>query len=239
MSGQTAWLRHREPLEKVWRLADAKGQVLGRLATQLSKILIGKHKPTRLDNIDCGDPIVVINARHFDLTGRKKYNKEYIHHTGYPGGLKRVPIHEVMDKRPEDALRLAVRRMLPSNKLRRLRMGNLHIFLDEEHPFERFKPVPLPPAHAGARLGKGGSPTKFELEQWWLTHISECPDHIFEEVMAETRAEMSGKRVGLAEVLKFDNDHAATASEHDAVRTYIEQVSAEELENPVMCPQIS
>eukprot|EP00171_Calliarthron_tuberculosum_P015420 IDg15420t1 len=210
MSKETAWLRHREPLEKVWRIADAKGQVLGRLATQISKVLQGKHKPTRLDNIDCSDPVVVINASHFNLTGRKKYNKEYIHHTGYPGGLKRVPIHEVMDKRPTDALRLAVRNMLPPNKLRAKRLRNLYIFPDEEHTFADYKPVPLPPSHAGKRLGTGGPPTELELEHWWLTHLTDVPDTVLNDVVLEVRNEAAKRPTGLAEVLDL-SAHAETS----------------------------
>lgn len=238
MSKETAWLRHREPLEKVWRLADAKGQVLGRLATQISKVLQGKHKPTKLDNIDCSDPVIVINARHFNLTGRKKYNKEYIHHTGYPGGLKRVPIHEVMDKRPTDALRLAVRNMLPVNKLRAVRLKNLHIFPDEEHTFEHLKPVPLPPSHAGKRLGAGGPPTEHELDQWWLTHLEQAPDHILEEVMSEVRSEVAIRPLGLAEVLEFDNDAEASAEQREAASHYLKQASKEDAENPVITPAV-
>ncbi len=239
MSKQTAWLRHREPLEKVWRIADAKGQVLGRLASQISKVLQGKHKPTSLDNIDCCDPVVVINARHFALTGRKKYNKEYIHHSGYPGGLKRVPIHEVMEKRPTDAIRLAVRSMLPVNKLRARRMNNLHIFLDEEHPFERYKPVPLPPAHAGHRLGTGGPPTKHEMEQWWLTHLTIVPDDILNEVLEETRTEVPKSAMGLAQVLDFEEGSDVSPEEVKAVQMYLDLASKEDQENPVICPDDS
>lgn len=236
MSKETAWLRHREPLEKIWRLADARGQVLGRLATQISTILQGKHKPTYTDNMDCSDPVVVINARHFNLTGRKKYNKEYIHYTGYPGGLKRVPIHEVMDKRPIDPLYQAVRGMLPVNKLRAKRLNNLHIFPDEEHPFERFKPVPLPPSHAGERLGKGGPPVMYELEQWWLTHLTEAPDEVLDEVMREVHAEAPVRGVGLAEVLAFESDAQVSDQQRDAVDRYIASVDAAELNNAVIVP---
>lgn len=236
MSKQTAWLRHREPLEKVWRIADAKGQVLGRLASQISKVLQGKHKPTQLDNIDCSDPIVVINARHFALTGRKRYNKEYIHYSGYPGGLKRVPIHEVMEKRPQDAIRLAVRNMLPVNKLRAKRLGNLHIFMDEEHPYKHLKPVPMPPAHAGHRLGTGGPPTKHEMEQWWLTHLSQVPDDILKEVLEEAKAEVSVKAMGLAQVLEFDEGSEPTGDEVQTVQTYLELASKEDPGNPVITP---
>ena len=238
MSGQTAWLRHRVPEERIWRIADARGQVLGRLATQITSILMGKHKPVRFDNMDCSDPIVVINARHFELTGRKKYNKEYIKHSGYPGGLKRTPIHELMDRRPEDALRNAIYGMLPRNKLRAVRMRNLHIFLDEEHPFQGRKPVLLPPAYANADVRKGGPPTAEELERWWITQLADCPEDILAEVMREVREEAPKPSMGLAEALRID-DEAAAPEEHEALAKYLKLASEHDTKNPVIMPDVA
>ncbi len=238
MSGQSAWLRHRVPQEKIWRIADARGQVLGRLATQISDILMGKHKPYRLDNMNCGDPVVVINARHFELSGRKRFNKEYIRHSGYPGGLKRTPIHEVMDRRPGDALRLAVRGMLPSNKLRAVRLDNLHIFPDEEHTFEAHKPVPLPPASASKAVRKGGPPSVEELARWWLTNLAECPEEILSEVMKEVREETPKSSMGLVEALRIDNEDA-TNKEHEALAAYLQLASEQDMTNPVIVPDVA
>ena len=170
--GKTAWLRHHNARDKIWRLVDAKDQVLGHLAVQISRVLIGKNKPTYLDNMDCGDPVIVINADEFKLTGRKATNKHYRKYSGYPGGLKEHPVTRVLDRRPADALYLAVKRMLPTNRLRKVRLNNLHIFIGDTHPHQAQKPAPMPPAHLGSRLGYGGPPTDEELEVWWTNIIT-------------------------------------------------------------------
>lgn len=234
--GNTAWLRHRVPRERIWRLVDARGQVLGRMATQIAGVLQGLHKPYYMDNINCGDPVVVINARHFTLTGRKRYNKEYIHHSGYPGGLKRVPISLLMQRRPEAAVRLAVRNMLPPNRLRQEWLDNLKIFMDEEHKYENWKPVPLPPAHMGHRLRTGGPPKLEEMKEWWLTHLSFCPDSILREVLDEVREENPRRTVGLAEIVDFGEDLEPSQAEIDAVRMYLQKATEEDHSGPVVCP---
>lgn len=236
--GSSAWLRHHVVRDKIWRIVDARGQVLGRLAVQIARVLQGKHKPIYMDNMDCGDPIVVINARSFALTGRKKWNKEYVHHTGYPGGLKRVPIGRLMETRPEDALRLAVKNMLPSNKLRDVWLSNLRIFLDEEHDHESQSPVPMPPAHAGEVLGTGGAPTHAELESWWLDHLSLVPDPILDEVIAEVRSEQAAnhEHVGIAKVLDFDTGGDISVAEREASTAYVAAATAHAQENPVVLP---
>ncbi|TDH64799.1 uncharacterized protein CCR75_002139 [Bremia lactucae] len=119
----------------VWHVVDAKGQVLGRLASQLAPILRGKHKPTYAPNVDCGDYVVVINAKHIDLTGNKWNNKLYRWHTGYPGGLKQRTAKELFERKPEDVLRKAVFGMLPRNRMRALQDKKLKIFLDETHDY--------------------------------------------------------------------------------------------------------
>ena len=88
--------------QPVWHLVDAKNKIVGRLATQISRILRGKHKPTFTPNYDCGDYVVVINAKHVKLTGRKYDQKEYIWHTGYPGGLKRRSVRDQLEMQPEE-----------------------------------------------------------------------------------------------------------------------------------------
>lgn len=173
--GRTAWLRHHNARDKIWRLVDAKDQVLGRLASQIATVLIGKNKPTYLDNMDCGDPVVVINADKFTLTGRKWKNKHYKSFSGYPSGLKEVPVTHVLEKRPADAIYLAVKRMLPTNKLRRVRLDNLFIYMGEDHPHKAQRPALLPPCHLGSRLGTGGAPTEEELETWWINLITQTP----------------------------------------------------------------
>lgn len=225
--GTTAWLRHQIVQDRMWRIIDAKDQVLGRLAVQIARILQGKHKPTYFDNMNCGDPIIVINARHFALTGRKRFNKIYTHHTGYPGGLKQIKIRDVMRRRPTDALRLAVKRMLPANKLRAVWLDDLRIFLDEEHDLTGVKPIPVPLAHCSKRIGMGGSPTSNELENWWTENLLDVPDDLLREVVDEVRNERSettrksAKAVGLAQALAFLDGSDPSPDEVSARSRYI------------------
>mmetsp|Transcript_194 Transcript_194/g.207 ORF Transcript_194/g.207 Transcript_194/m.207 type:complete len:155 (+) Transcript_194:301-765(+) len=124
--------------KQAWHLFDAKGQQPGRLATQIARILIGKHKPIYSPHLDIGDHVVVINARQVRWTGKKYNEKLYRWHTGYPGGLKSTTprqLTEIKDK-PEEIIQNAVSRMLPKNKLRKWRMRKLHVFADDDHIFK-------------------------------------------------------------------------------------------------------
>lgn len=123
-----------------WILVDADGQVLGRLATRIATILHGKHKPTFTPHVDGGDHVVVINADKIRLTGKKLDQKIYYRHSQYPGGLRSTVYRILMDKRPELALNLAVRRMLPKNSLGRKMLGKMHVYTGPEHPHEAQKP---------------------------------------------------------------------------------------------------
>lgn len=120
----------------MWHLVDAKGQVVGRLATQLGAIVRGKHKPTFLRNADCGDNVVVINAKEMVLTGNKWKNKMYRWHTGYPGGLKERTAKDMAARKPEEILRHAVAGMLPKNKMRKKHLKRLRIYPGRVHEFE-------------------------------------------------------------------------------------------------------
>lgn len=113
-----------------WYVVDAEGQVLGRLASRVARLLLGKDKPEFTPHLDCGDHVVVINAAKVRLTGNKLEQKVYRHHSGYPGGLKQVPIKSLMPKRADWVLREAVLGMLPKNKLRAHRARKLRIYLD-------------------------------------------------------------------------------------------------------------
>jgi large subunit ribosomal protein L13 len=235
-SGSTAWLRHHVQRDRIWRLVDARDQILGRVATQIATVLIGKNKPTYLDNIFSGDPVVVINARHFALTGRKARTKVYTHHTGTPGGLKKVPVQRVLETRPTDPIRLAVKRMMAPNRLRSVRLDNLHIYPDENHPHESQKPVLLPPAHAGKRLGCGLPPNEFELKNWWLEHLCAVPDALLEETVSAVRAECAAEKVadppaavgvGLASLLDYDMMAAADAKRSNSAAAAAAAAAAE------------
>ena len=130
-----------------WFVVDAQGQVLGRLATRIARILIGKDKPNFTPYLDCGDHVVVINAEQIKLTGNKIDQKIYYHHSGYPGGLKEVPIRLLLQRRPEEVLREAVLGMLPKNKLRARRAKKLRVYAGSEalarHAGQKPQPLAL------------------------------------------------------------------------------------------------
>lgn len=117
---------------KNWFVIDADGQVLGRLATRVARLLMGKDKASYTPFLDCGDHVVVINAERIRLTGNKIDQKIYRHHSGYPGGLKEVPIRTLLQKHPEEVVREAVLGMLPKNKLRARRAKKLRIYKGSE-----------------------------------------------------------------------------------------------------------
>jgi large subunit ribosomal protein L13 len=125
-----------QEISKKWYLVDAKDRVLGRLATQIAMRLRGKHKPIFTPHADTGDFIVVINANKVALTGRKWDKKIYYRHTGYIGGLKEISAKKLLEKKPEDILRFAVRGMLPKNSLGRRQLKKLKIYSGSEHPHQ-------------------------------------------------------------------------------------------------------
>jgi large subunit ribosomal protein L13 len=132
---------------KDWFVVDAEGQVLGRLATRIARLLIGKDKASFTPSLDCGDHVVVINAEHVRLTGNKIDQKIYRRHSGYPGGLKEIPIRQLMQKRPEEVIREAVLGMLPKNKLRARRAKKLRVYAGKEalarHAGQKPQPLAL------------------------------------------------------------------------------------------------
>jgi large subunit ribosomal protein L13 len=126
--------------EQKWYLLDAKDFVLGRMASKIAMMLMGKHKPIYTPFLDTGDFIVVVNAADVKLTGQKLEDKVYSRHTGYLGGLKERTLNEYMNKSPNDVVRLAVRRMLPKGKLGRKMLGKLKIYAGSQHPHAAQKP---------------------------------------------------------------------------------------------------
>jgi large subunit ribosomal protein L13 len=129
--------------ERNWVLVDARGQTLGRLATQIADVLRDKRKPTYTPHCDVGDFVVVINAEQISVTGNKRAEKLYHRHSGYPGGLKSRTLEQMLDRRPEEVLRLAVKGMLPRNRLARKQITKLKIYAGPEHPHAAQKPEPL------------------------------------------------------------------------------------------------
>ena len=131
-------------IKKQWVIVDASGKTLGRLASEISHFLRGKHKPSFSPNWDCGDNVIVINAKSVHLTGQKLDKKFYYHHSTYIGGLKAISARDLLQAEPEKLIKKAVRGMLPKNALARHINMNLKVYADENHPHLSQKPVPMP-----------------------------------------------------------------------------------------------
>ena len=131
------------PVERGWHLVDADGLSVGRLASRVARVLMGKHRPQYTPHVDTGEFVVVVNAGKARFTGRKIEDKRYYHYTGYPGGLRERKASEIMEEKPEDAIYLAVRRMLPKTRLGRQMIRKLNIYPGAEHPHEAQDPQPL------------------------------------------------------------------------------------------------
>jgi len=140
---RTPLLAKNAAAQRQWFIVDAKGQTLGRLSTRVAAVLIGKHKPDFTPHADCGDFVIVVNAEHVHLTGKKWTDKLYQHHTQFPGGLLTQTAGEMRAKHPERLVEHSVRGMLPLNKLRALRMKRLRVFAGAEHEHAAHKPQPL------------------------------------------------------------------------------------------------
>ena len=141
---QKTWNAKPGEVQQRWYVVDADGRTLGRLATQIADVLRGKTKPEYTPHVDTGDFVVVVNAEKIHVTGKKLDDKIYYRHSGYPGGLKQRTLREQLDRRPTEVLRLAVKGMLPRNRLARRQLTKLKIYAGPEHPHEAQRPEPLP-----------------------------------------------------------------------------------------------
>ena len=130
-------------MQRNWFVLDADGVVLGRLATKVAMMLMGKHKPTYTPFLDAGDHVVIVNADKVRLTGRKEDDKLYRTHSGYPGGLKETQARKMRQKRPERMLELAVQGMLPKSKLGKQMYRKLNVYAGPKHPHQAQKPVEM------------------------------------------------------------------------------------------------
>jgi len=139
----TTFMAKKLEVPRHWHLVDAKGQVLGRLASRIAMVLRGKNKPEFTPHLDTGDFVVVVNAGQVLLTGRKLDRKNYYRHSGYPGGLKVTTARRLLMTKPEEVLRRAVRGMLPKNSLGRQQLKKLKIYAGSDHPHEAQQPKPL------------------------------------------------------------------------------------------------
>nr|WP_305067242.1 50S ribosomal protein L13 [Mangrovivirga halotolerans] len=131
---------NKETVNKEWVIVDAEQQTLGRFASEVAKLIRGKHKPNFTPHVDCGDNVIIINADKISLTGKKMTAKQYVRHTGHPGGQRFATPQELLNKRPERVLEMAVKGMLPKNRLGRQLFNNLHVYAGTEHPHEAQKP---------------------------------------------------------------------------------------------------
>ncbi len=132
-----------DQIERNWHVVDAQGQVLGRLATRIATVLMGKDKPIYTDFLDTGDFVVVVNAEKVRLTGQKLDNKKYYSHSRYPGGLKETTARQLLAEHPERVLSFAVKGMLPKNKLGSRMLKRLKVYKGQDHPHQAQGPQPL------------------------------------------------------------------------------------------------
>jgi large subunit ribosomal protein L13 len=132
-----------EDVERDWFVVDAKGKILGRLAAQVAHILRGKHKPSFTPHVDGGDFVVVVNAAEVQVSGRKREDKVYYRHSGYPGGIRSVMLGRLLETDPERVIEAAVRGMLPKGRLGRRMARKLKVYAGAEHPHDSQKPQPL------------------------------------------------------------------------------------------------
>jgi large subunit ribosomal protein L13 len=129
--------------ERVWYVVDAENKTLGRLATQIADVLRGKRKPTYTPHVDVGDFVIVVNAEKIAVTGDKREKKLYWRHSGYPGGIRSRTLGDLLEKRPEEVIRRAVKGMLPRNRLARAQLRKLKVYAGPEHPHQAQKPETL------------------------------------------------------------------------------------------------
>ena len=137
------YVTKKEEVQREWRVVDATGQTLGRLATQVARVLRGKHKPIYSPSVDAGDYVIVVNAERIHVTGRKLDQKIYYRHSGYPGGLKEITLRNLLKKRPTQVIEHAVRGMLPKNRLGRRMFRKLKVYTGPDHPHAAQQPKPL------------------------------------------------------------------------------------------------
>lgn len=130
-------------IQREWRVVDADGATLGRLASTVATLLRGKHRATFTPSLDTGDPVIIVNAAKIKVTGKKLQDKVYVRHSGYPGGFRSENLERLLERRPEEVIRRAVRGMLPQNRLGDQMLRKLHVYAGSEHPHAAQKPQAL------------------------------------------------------------------------------------------------
>lgn len=140
---KTTFMANAGNIERKWFVVDAEGQTLGRLAAEVAKVLRGKHKTTFTPHVDTGDYVIVVNAAKVKVTGKKLVQKTYFRHSGYPGGAKFTQLGHMLENRPERVVEMAIRGMLPKNKLGEQMYRKLNVYAGAEHPHQAQKPEVL------------------------------------------------------------------------------------------------
>ena len=140
---EKTYVTKEEDIQREWHVVDATGQTLGRLATQVARLLRGKHKPAYSPSVDTGDYVIVVNAERIRVTGRKLDQKIYYRYTGYPGGLRQITLRNLLRRHPTRVIEHAVRGMLPKNRLGRRMFKKLKVYAGPDHPHEAQQPQPL------------------------------------------------------------------------------------------------
>lgn len=130
-------------IQREWRVVDADGATLGRLATQVAALLRGKHRASFTPHLDSGDPVIIVNAAKIRVTGKKLQDKMYVRHSGYPGGFRAENLEKLLARRPEEVIRRAVRGMLPQNRLGEQMIRKLHVYSGPQHAHSAQKPQPM------------------------------------------------------------------------------------------------
>ncbi|HKK77693.1 MAG TPA: 50S ribosomal protein L13 [Saprospiraceae bacterium] len=130
----------KETVERKWFIVDAEGETVGRICSRIAAVLRGKHKPSYTPHVDCGDFVIVVNAEKIRFTGQKESQKQYLRHTGYPGGQRSKTAKQLLTERPERVVENAVRGMLPKNRLGRAMYKKLFVYAGAEHPHEAQQP---------------------------------------------------------------------------------------------------
>ena len=142
MNDKTYTARQGE-IERQWFVVDATGQTLGRLATRVARVLEGKHKPTWSPNLDGGDHVIILNAKRITVTAGKHTSKTYVRHSGYPQGLKEESLGKLLERRPEEVIRRAIKGMLPHTRLGAQQLRKLKVYAGSDHPHQAQRPEPL------------------------------------------------------------------------------------------------
>ncbi len=147
----TTYTPKKSEIERAWHVVDAEGLVLGRMASEVARILRGKHRPDFTPNLDTGDHVIIVNADKVVLTSDKAESKIVYRHTGYPGGIRSTTYARMLDQKPAEAVRQTIRGMLPKTRLGRAQLKKLKVYAGPTHPHEAQKPEPLALEHTRAR----------------------------------------------------------------------------------------